>query len=213
MKMYPTTFIYYAVLCQLVGQHTYIFLHTNPVEFLIADCNNFWLLFARRKTKKHKNNNQNKTPNSGYLGSRNDEERSEMRYAVRIAEFRESSELWTHIAPQGIPWSMFVSVASEHLPQGPTRPLNKGFVGWCQLGARTRAHLTVGSLLFDIIWKRIIQKRSKQLCRSKSRVWQRASFYIRERRACRVREKSHSRPNLQQRGSRPVRRLPIADCF
>ena len=42
------------------------------------------------KTKKH---NQKKTPNSGYLGSRNDEERSEMRYAVRIAEFRESSEL------------------------------------------------------------------------------------------------------------------------
>ena len=141
-------FYIFVVLCQLVGQHTYIFLHTNPVEFLIADCNNFWLFFARIKTKKHKNNNQNKTPNSGYLGSRNDEERSEMRYAVRIAEFRESSELWTHIAPQGIPWSMFVSVASEHLPQGPTRPLNKGFVGWCQLGARTRAHLTVGSYYF-----------------------------------------------------------------
>ena len=90
--MFPTTFIF-AVLCQLVGQHTNIFLHTNPVEFLIADCNNFLLFFARIKTKKHKNNNQNKTPNSGYLGSRNDEERSEMRYAVRIAEFRESSEL------------------------------------------------------------------------------------------------------------------------
>ena len=39
------------------------------------------------------NINQNKTPNDGYLGSRNDEERSEMRYAVRIAEFSESSEL------------------------------------------------------------------------------------------------------------------------
>ena len=37
--------------------------------------------------------NQNKTPDNGYLGSRNDEERSEMRYAVRIAEFSESSEL------------------------------------------------------------------------------------------------------------------------
>eukprot|EP01052_Picozoa_sp_SAG31_P010110 SAG31_NODE_544_length_14245_cov_68.376644_10_plen_63_part_00 len=36
--------------------------------------------------------NQNKTPNNGYLGSRNDEERSEMRYAVRIAEFSESSD-------------------------------------------------------------------------------------------------------------------------
>ena len=32
------------------------------------------------------------TPNNGYLGSRNDEERSKMRYAVRIAEFSESSD-------------------------------------------------------------------------------------------------------------------------
>ena len=33
------------------------------------------------------------TSNNGYLGSRNDEERSEMRYVVRIAEFSESSNL------------------------------------------------------------------------------------------------------------------------
>ena len=31
--------------------------------------------------------------NDGYLGSHIDEERSEMRYAMRIAEFRESSDL------------------------------------------------------------------------------------------------------------------------
>ena len=30
--------------------------------------------------------------NDGYLGSHIDEERSEMRYAMRIAEFRESSD-------------------------------------------------------------------------------------------------------------------------
>ena len=156
------------MLCQLVGQHTYIFLHTNPVEFLIADCNNFWLFFARIKHKKHKNNNQNKTPNSGYLGSRNDEERSEMRYAVRIAEFRESSELWTHIAPQGIPWSMFVSVASEHLPQGPTRPLNKGLL----VGANWARGLERTSQLGATIEFGNEYKKSKQLCRSKSRVWQ-----------------------------------------
>ena len=30
---------------------------------------------------------------NGYLGSRNDEERSEMRYVMRIAEFSESSNL------------------------------------------------------------------------------------------------------------------------
>ena len=140
---------FYIMLCCVnLLANTHIYFYTNPVEFLIADCNNFWLLFARIKTKKHKNNNQNKTPNSGYLGSRNDEERSEMRYAVRIAEFRESSELWTHIAPQGIPWSMFVSVASEHLPQGPTRPLNKGLLvgaNWAR-GLERTSHLGAGIL-------------------------------------------------------------------
>ena len=44
--------------------------------------------------------NQDTTFNSGYLGSRIDEERSEMRYVVWIAEFRESSNFWTHIAPK-----------------------------------------------------------------------------------------------------------------
>lgn len=34
-----------------------------------------------------------KTFSNGYLGYCNDEERSEMRYAMRIAEFRESSDL------------------------------------------------------------------------------------------------------------------------
>jgi len=43
----------------------------------------------------------NTTLNSGYLGSRNDEERSEMRYVMRIAEFSESSNLWTQMAPLG----------------------------------------------------------------------------------------------------------------
>jgi hypothetical protein len=33
------------------------------------------------------------TFSDGYLGSRNDEERSEMRYVMRIAEFSESSNL------------------------------------------------------------------------------------------------------------------------
>ena len=36
---------------------------------------------------------QNTTLSNGYLGSRNDEERSEMRYVMRIAEFSESSNL------------------------------------------------------------------------------------------------------------------------
>ena len=36
---------------------------------------------------------QKTTLSNGYLGSHNDEERSEMRYVVRIAEFSESSSL------------------------------------------------------------------------------------------------------------------------
>ncbi len=43
------------------------------------------------KSKKIKENK--KIFNGGYLGSHIDEERSEMRYAMRIAEIRESSDL------------------------------------------------------------------------------------------------------------------------
>ena len=43
------------------------------------------------------------TVNNGYLGSRNDEERSEMRYVMRIAELSESSNFWTQIALSGYP--------------------------------------------------------------------------------------------------------------
>ena len=62
-------------------------------------------------------NNQCKTTfNNGSLGSRIDEERSEMRYVMWIAEFSESSNLWTHIAPSGIPEGMpvWVSLISQH---------------------------------------------------------------------------------------------------
>ena len=37
--------------------------------------------------------NKRTTLSNGCLGSRNDEERSEMRYVMRIAEFSESSNL------------------------------------------------------------------------------------------------------------------------
>jgi hypothetical protein len=53
--------------------------------------------------------------NGGYLGSHNDEERSEMRYVMRIAEFRESSNLWTQPALDGYPFSMFVSVCLVYI--------------------------------------------------------------------------------------------------
>jgi trehalose/maltose hydrolase-like predicted phosphorylase len=39
------------------------------------------------------NNRNSTTLSNGYLGSRNDEERSEMRYVMRIAGLSESSNL------------------------------------------------------------------------------------------------------------------------
>ena len=44
------------------------------------------------------------TLDNGYLGSRIDEERSEMRYLVWIAESREPSSLWTQVAPKAFRW-------------------------------------------------------------------------------------------------------------
>jgi len=55
-------------------------------------------LFLYTSLYTEKTNNQKITFSNGYLGYRNDEERSEMRYVVRIAELSESSNLWTHIA-------------------------------------------------------------------------------------------------------------------
>ena len=52
--------------------------------------------------------------NDGSLGSHNDEERSEMRYAMRIAELRESSDFRTQLALRGYPLSMFVSVCCSN---------------------------------------------------------------------------------------------------
>ena len=44
------------------------------------------------------------TFSNGCLGSHSDEERSEMRYVMRIARPRESSKLRTHIALSGFAW-------------------------------------------------------------------------------------------------------------
>ena len=47
------------------------------------------------------NTKSNTILSNGCLGSSDDEERSKMRYVMRIAEFSESSNLWTHIALSG----------------------------------------------------------------------------------------------------------------
>ena len=65
----------------------------------------FCVSFLSKKTKNFT------TFSNGYLGSRNDEERSEMRYVMRIAEYSESSNFWTQVALPGIPGSMPVSVS------------------------------------------------------------------------------------------------------
>ena len=57
------------------------------------ESNPFSMAVDRRSRLFDSIKNQNTTLNSGYLGSRNDEERSEMRYVMRIAEFSESSNL------------------------------------------------------------------------------------------------------------------------
>jgi len=48
--------------------------------------------------------NQTTTLSNGCLGSGNDEEPSEMRYVMRIAELSESSNLRTQNALPGYPW-------------------------------------------------------------------------------------------------------------
>ncbi len=68
----------------------------------------FCLRLLSQKIKKTK-----KIFNDGYLGSHTDEERSKMRYAMRIAEFRESSDPWTQLALGGSPSSMSVSVSEN----------------------------------------------------------------------------------------------------
>ncbi len=71
-------------------------------------CINF-VFFLIKKNKKTKN--KDTTFNNGSLGSLNDDERSETRYVMWIAEFRESSNFWTQMALLGIPRSTPVWVS------------------------------------------------------------------------------------------------------
>jgi hypothetical protein len=76
-----------------------------PMSFHVTRV--LWECICQRKS------NHRTTFNNGSLGSRIDEERSEMRYVMWIAEFRESLNLWTHLAPLGIPRGMPVWVSLE----------------------------------------------------------------------------------------------------
>jgi len=63
--------------------------HVINVEYIYID-----LTWSKRQKL-------NTTFSGGCLGSHNDEERSEMRYVMRIARPRESLKFWTHIALLG----------------------------------------------------------------------------------------------------------------
>ena len=52
------------------------------------------------------------------LGSSSDEERSELRYAIWIAEFRELLDLWTHAADWGNPIRSFTGVFNSFFRHG-----------------------------------------------------------------------------------------------
>ena len=90
---------------------------TNFTPFLLVD---FYMLYTNQLLRQSAYahtfiylNVKITTLSNGYLGSRNDEERSEMRYVMRIAEFSESSNLWTQIALLGSPRSTPLSVSVQ----------------------------------------------------------------------------------------------------
>ena len=70
-------------------------INTIFTPFLLVDFYMLYLLLLHCTAVHTFNylNVKNTTLSNGYLGSRNDEERSEMRYVMRIAEFSESSNL------------------------------------------------------------------------------------------------------------------------
>ena len=69
------------------------------------------LVWQHRKMSPVKHNNLMTTLNGGSLGSCIDEERSQLRYVMWIAEISESSNFWTQIALLGPPGSMSVWVS------------------------------------------------------------------------------------------------------
>ena len=76
----------------LAAQHTYS-RSTTVIEPTTSETESASVDAASRRVRRITCTECDTTFSNGYLGSRNDEERSEMRYVVRIAEFSESSKL------------------------------------------------------------------------------------------------------------------------
>ena len=83
-------------------EHLQVSLSRSPIlEYPFFDLSHLCVSFFSRRRRKRALLITRTTLSNGYLGSGNDEERSEMRYVVRIAEFSESSNLRTQIALLG----------------------------------------------------------------------------------------------------------------
>ena len=89
---------------------------------------------------------------NGCLGSHNDEERSEMRYVMRIAESSESSNLWTQLALplRGVCLLECLFIPTPTKTPPPSISFNKGLAGWScvldQMGAPVACLLLVKSV-------------------------------------------------------------------
>ena len=94
------------------------------------------------------------TFSDGCLGSHNDEERSEMRYVMRIARPRESLILWTHIALPGNSWEHAYLSVSELLSASSHIMIVVLFVwrGWILVTPVVHWPWTV-FLLQDMTWR------------------------------------------------------------
>ena len=66
--------------------------HTSSQTLETCQPSNVTAWYCSSEQCRAKHNRNFTTFSNGYLGSRNDEERSEMRYVMRIAEFSESSK-------------------------------------------------------------------------------------------------------------------------
>ena len=68
------------------------------INLLRCCCCCVWLVSDEHDNLNFTKKNQKTIANHGCLGNRNDEGRSELRYVMWIADFRESSNPWTHMA-------------------------------------------------------------------------------------------------------------------
>ena len=111
------------------------------------------------------------TLSDGCLGSGNDEERSEMRYVMRIAEFSESSNLWTQIALRGFLGACFLQCRFQ---------LYQRLCFWFLLiGAGCGWRVSVAGFATCVAWRRTGERWIKSVCLAPAVLTERSSHLIR----------------------------------